>query len=231
MMKGIRIVQLLAPTSRMMLISASDEGRLPDRRRHEERGTDRHERGEPERKDGDTVDDLEELLEDLLLVLDARDAGSTLELAGDDGELGRVLEFDPEALRDVADLHGVGDGAVAELLTEPVEGLLGILTEDLVDLWHRFELALDRGLLVVGCCLLVAVRLRSALGAHVDRDLDPVVPVALHRVGLALGQHAQTEEEDRHHGDEDDRDGHREVAAQTGPDLAENETQAHQAPP
>ena len=44
MMKGIRIVQLLAPTSRMMLISASDEGRLPDRRRHEERGTDRHER-------------------------------------------------------------------------------------------------------------------------------------------------------------------------------------------
>jgi hypothetical protein len=80
----------------------------------------------------------------------------------------------------------------------------------------RLELVLDGGRLGLGDGLAAAVGLLEHLGAEVDRDLDAVVPVALHRVRLALGEHAEAEQEDRDHRDQHDGDRHGEVAAQAG---------------
>src|SRR5580765_477713 len=79
----------------------------------------RHEDGEP----GDEVDDPQEGFEHLLLVLDRGHTRRFLEGAGDDGELGRVLQLHPVAVRDVTDLERVArHRAVAELVLEPGEG-------------------------------------------------------------------------------------------------------------
>ena len=161
-MNGIRIVVLDAPTSRMMAISRRrvkaawrivvPMSRVAQTTMAAARTTAIH---------VTTSIDGEEGSEDLLLVLDARHPRSALELAGHDGELRRVLELHPVALRDVADLEVVDDRAVAHLLLEPVEGLLLGLVVDGLDLGHRLELGLDRRLLRLGHGLALAVRLNG----------------------------------------------------------------------
>src|SRR6476659_406630 len=113
--------------------------------------------------------------------------------------------------------------------TLPARGLLLGLVEDVLDQRpHLLELDADGLLLLLRDRLLVARGLPGVLGAHEDRHLHPVVPVALEGVRLALGQQSEPEEVHGDHGHEHHRDGHGQVAAQPDPDLAEDELQSHE---
>ena len=75
--------------------------------------------------------------------------------------------------------------------------------------------------------MLVAVGFERDVGAEVDGDLGAVVPVALHLADLDLQQDRGAEEGQRDEGDEHDRDDHREVAAESLADLAQDESEPH----
>ena len=85
---------------------------------------------------------------------------------------------------------------------------------------HRVDLRVGR----LGC---VTVRGRVVDGAHVDRDLDLVVPLRLHLGHLHLGQARDAHEKEGHEGHEDDGDAHRAVTRQALADLGQNKTKLH----
>src|SRR5690606_14590172 len=69
--------------------------------------------------------------------------------------------------------------------------------------------------------------LRVALVAQEDRDVDLVVPVALHRGDLVAHQERAAEEGERQGDGDDDREGHRQIAAETDADLRQYELGTH----
>ena len=85
---------------------------------------------------------------------------------------------------------------------------------------HRVDLRIRR----LGC---VAIRGCVVDRAHVDRDLDLVVPLRLHLGHLHLGQARDAHEEEGHEGHEDDGDAHRAVTRQALADLGQNKTKLH----
>src|SRR6478735_2779552 len=208
-------------------LAAPAEGGLANRRRDQHHGRQHHERREGDRGPGDGVHEGEELLEQLLLVLHVGHTRHALDRARDDVELVGVVQVHPVRVGEVR-LPRAGERRVLVGLLEPVEGLVARLVVDLLDRrLERLELGLDGRALRVGRRLTRTVGEAGLLGTEQDRHLDAVVPVVLHRVDLPLAHEAETEEVHRDHRDDDDRDGHREVAPEAVADLTEEELESH----
>ena len=67
----------------------------------------------------------------------------------------------------------------------------------------------------------------GVLGAQEDRDLDLVVPAALHQVDLLAGQQAGAEQRQRHPHGHDHGQGHGQVLAQPGAGLGQDVAETH----
>jgi hypothetical protein len=137
----------------------------------------------------------------------------------------------PVRLRQELGRDVVGLGAVGELdvlLVRLVVVLELVLVDERREL-RGFELRGDSGLLLLGRLRHIAVRGRRRGGAHVDRDLGAVVPVALHLVDLHLQENRGAHERERDERHEHDRDDHREVAAEALAHLRHDESESHWA--
>src|SRR5450631_1475702 len=209
-------------------LSPTAECRLTDGRGDQQDRAQHHQRCQAQSAERKTPQHVEQRVQDPLLVLDVAHPGRTDESAGDHVELRRVRQLHPEALGHL----GRGDltvgGAVLVLRLETVVCLLLGLGKNALDQrLHRIKLSANLVALGAGNSPGGTVGQVRLVCAQEDRDLDPVVPVVLHRVDLPLSQDPQPEKQHRHHGDERDRDRHRQVPAQGYPDLTEDELQAH----
>jgi len=101
--------------------------------------------------------------------------------------------------------------------------------DDRLDDRHLLQVGEDVLLLVLGDRALgaVGVRLGVALVAEEDRDVDLVVPVALHGADLVAHQERTAEQGERQGDGDDDGERHRQVATETDTDLGEYELGAH----
>ena len=178
------------------------------------------------RRRSGSAEDVEEAVEQLLLVLHVLDAGPVPERGSRRRRTARVVELDPEGLR-----QGVGAdvrdqvGRVLELLLEALERLLLGLVEDRVaPAGIASQVGLQLGPLLSVTAPPAQVGGLAALAAQEDRDLDLVVPVVLHDVDLPADQQAGAEQRQAERHRHDDGDGHRQVAAQADADLAAGRT-------
>ncbi|GAA3060956.1 hypothetical protein GCM10020000_50090 [Streptomyces olivoverticillatus] len=110
-----------------------------------------------------------------------------------------------------------------------LEGLVRGLELDALDDRHLLQVGPDLLLLLVGGRTLGAgrIRFRVDLAAEEDRDVDLVVPVALHRADLLAHEQGPSEQGERQRHRDDHREGHREIAAETDADLRQDELGAH----
>jgi hypothetical protein len=131
------------------------------------------------------VQRAEERVEQLVQVLDLLDALEPDHRADHALVLLRVAQLDPERLLHLVDLQRVLDRAA---LVRPLELLPGLLLGLEVDAVGRDLGLVSRGRRMTSFCawrdVLAGLALVAAgvLGAQEDRDLDLVVPAALHQV-------------------------------------------------
>ncbi len=175
------------------------------------------------------VEETEEVVQDALLVLHGLHALTAVEGGRDDLVLLRVLQLDPVRLLHLVRGEGAGQRRVAELLLVVLVRLVLRLVRHLLDDGHLVEVGHDLLLLVLGHRALgaVGVGLGIALVAEEDRDVDLVVPVALHGADLVAHQQRTAEQSQGQSDRDDDREGHREIAAKTDTDLRDYELGAH----
>ncbi len=210
------------------LASAAERGDA-DRVHDQHQRHDEHQQHHAERRVVHAVQEIEEPLQGGPLVLHRLHTGAVGEGAGDDLVLGGVLELDPEGLLHLVRRHGPGDRGAAELLLVVLVRLVRRLELDALDEAHTAEVGLDLLLLVLGGRAFDT----GGVGAHVvlsaeeDRDVDLVVPVALHRADLLTHEQRPAEEGERESDRDDHRESHRQISAETHADLRQDELGAH----
>src|SRR5690606_31933498 len=207
------------------------QGREPDRRRDEQDRGEQHDGRETRGEQRRAVEREEQRVEDAALVLDDLDAGPPGHDVVDDLVVLGVGQLEPERRLHVVDRELRAEVAVGVALGEGLERVVLGLEVHGLDLVGELGLehVLERGDLLGRGLPGGARRRRRALRAQEDRHLDLVVPVVLELADLGLQEHGRADEGQRHERHEDDRDGHRDVAAQALAELREDELEAHAA--
>jgi hypothetical protein len=145
-----------------------------------------------------------------------------------------ILELDPEGLLHLVDRQRVLDrAAFIGLLEVGVRLLLGLEVDPA---GCDFRIALQRAadLVLLGLRRVdarVALIAASVLRAEEDRNLDLLVPAALHQVHLLAGQQPGAEQGQRHPHRHDDGQRHGQVLPQPCSGLGQDVAETHQQLP